>query len=86
MTDTMQLEKVAQSAGIITTAIGKFMQAGSDEAADEEKALYTMSGILDVSSAVATFLPPPASIVVDTFTSLLNVFMPGAADPSTQAH
>ena len=39
---------------------------------------------MDLSSAIAVFLPPPASIITDTFSGILGLFMPGAGGPSNQ--
>ena len=69
------LTKTTVAAESITSAIGKFEQGG---------ALNVVSGVVDITSAVATILPPPASIVTETLSGILGIFMPGAGGPSNQ--
>ena len=83
MSKTKMLVKGAKASSMMTGMVGKFVAAAqSDDPA--EIALNTMSGILDLSSAIAVFLPPPASIITDTFSGILGLFMPGAGGPSNQ--
>ena len=42
------------------------------------------SGVVDIADAIAQFLPPPASIVTGTVSSLLGIFTGEGAQPSTE--
>ena len=77
------LAKAAKASSMMTGMVGKFAAASKSDN-PEDIALNTMSGILDLSSAVAVFLPPPASIITDTFSGILGLFMAGAGGPSNQ--
>merc|ERR1711962_1831690 len=77
------LIKTAKAGSMMTAMVGKFVAASQSDN-PEDIALNTMSGILDLSSAIAVFLPPPASIITDTFSGILGLFMPGAGGPSNQ--
>ena len=69
------LTKLSSAGGSISSAIGKFESGG---------AYNIVSGALDITSAVAQILPPPASIYTESFSAILGIFMPGAAGPSNQ--
>ena len=60
----------------VVSAVDKF-QSGTDAAT-------MVSGVLDIASVVAQFLPPPASLITDTALSIVGIFMPGAEGPSNQ--
>ena len=75
MSTTDKITNTANSAALVSSAIKKVQ---SDDAAT------VASGALEIASAVAIFLPPPASIVTDTFSGILGMFLPGAGGPSNQ--
>ena len=43
-----------------------------------------LSGVVDIADAIAQFLPPPASIVTGSISSLLGIFTGEGAQPSTE--
>ena len=67
---------VGQSAAYVYSAVGKFQKGD---------AVNVVSGVLDITNAVAQGLPPPISIYTETFSGILGMFMPGAGGPSNQA-
>ena len=79
MSKTEKVSKSASAAGALLGAIGKFGAKNDDGSPD---ALKILSGVADISNAIASFLPPPASVITGTVSSLLNIF--GAGGPSTE--
>ena len=75
MASADNLNKAATAAGGVASAIGKFQSADTME---------VVSGILDITGAIAQFLPPPASILTESITGILGIFMPGASGPGIQ--
>ena len=69
------LTKVSSAGGSIFSAIQKF------ESGD---AMDIVSGMLDLTSAASVFLPPPATIISESFGAIFGIFMPGAEGPSNQ--
>ena len=59
--------------------LGKFQATNED---GSPNALVIMDGILDFTDAIAQFLPPPASIITGTISSIFKIFVPGP--PSTE--
>ena len=80
---SVNIEKSFHAGAHVGSAIGKFVAASDSSMSDLEKGLKITSGVLDVTNAIATFLPPPASLVTSTFSGIFNMFGLGG-DPSNQ--
>ena len=79
MSKTEGVAKSAAAAGHVLSAIAKFKAKKDDGSPDT---LEIVSGIADIANGIAEFLPPPASVVTETVSSILNIF--GAGSPSTE--
>ena len=65
MGNAENVAKAARAAGKAATGLSKFITARkSDGSIDEKKVI---GGVLDVVDSVASFLPPPASIITGTY-------------------
>ena len=72
-------EKLSAAIGGVTSVISAVDKFKTGDA------LNVVSGVLDITNAIAAILPPPASIVTETLSGILGMFMPGAAGPDNQA-
>ena len=79
MSKTETVGKSGAAAGHLFSAVQKFGATNSDGSPD---ALQILSGVSDISNAVAEFLPPPASLVTGTVSSLFSML--GLGGPSTE--
>ena len=84
MSNAEKLGAVTGSVGSIKDGISKFRAARDPSLSDKDKSLQTISGVLDIASAVTSVLPGPASIVVGAMSGILGIFMPGAEGPGNQ--
>ena len=75
-----KIEKAATALGLAMGGVAKFGTV-NDDMTDSEKALRIASGVADIASAVAEFLPPPASIVTGSISSMISIF---DSTPSTE--
>ena len=75
-----KIEKAATALGLAMGGVAKFGTV-TDDMTDSEKALRIASGVADIASAVAEFLPPPASIVTGSISSMISIF---DSTPSTE--
>ena len=75
-------EKVGKAASAFTgiaSGVSKFDSASNKTGAD--KALTIASGVADICSSFAEFLPPPASLVTGMVSNVIGIFI---STPSTQ--
>ena len=79
MSKTEAFGKTTNALGSIVGAVGKFQATKPDGSVD---VIQVLSGVADITNTIASFLPPPASIITGTFSSILNIF--GAGGPSTE--
>ena len=77
MSNTDRLTKGADALGGVATAVSKFLEADGD-------GLKIISGCLDITNAIAQFLPPPATVLTGTVSGLFNLFAGGPPDPTNQ--
>ena len=75
-----KIEKAGTALGLAMGGVAKFGTV-NDDMTDSEKALRIASGVADIASAVAEFLPPPASIVTGSISSMISIF---DSTPSTE--
>ena len=75
MTSVDKMTKAAAGAERTASAIQKFTTGDT---------LQIVSGVLDITAAISEVLPPPASVITGTLSSILGIFMPGAGGPSNQ--
>ena len=68
------IAKAANAVGAVVGAVSKFSSGD---------AMNIVSGVLDIVSAIADFLPPPASLIANAISSIFNMFVGGGA-PSTE--
>ena len=78
MSKTERLTKTITCLSGIASAIGKFQAKNED---GSPNALKIVGGVLDITNSIATFLPPPASIITGTISGIFSIFGGGA--PST---
>ena len=76
MANTDRLSKTAEGTGLVLNAASKF-QSVSGDMSSIDTALTITSGVLDIASAVSSFLPPPISTVTPIVSEIFNMFMPG---------
>ena len=70
---TKSFKKASNAVGQIAGSVEKFKKGGTWD---------VMGGILDVGNAISNFLPPPASILTSTVSSIFELIVGGA--PSTE--
>ena len=75
-----KIEKAGTALGLAMGGVAKFGTVNEDMS-DSQKALRIASGVADIASAVAEFLPPPASIVTGTISNIIGIF---DSTPSTE--
>jgi len=73
MTKTDGLTKASTSLGNVFSGISKFTAINFDNITSKDVGLM-VSGGLDFASAVAEFLPPPASTITGALTGILDIF------------
>ena len=76
-----KLSKAANGLESVLSGIEKFQKFDSS-ASTGENVLNVASGVLDFASAVAEFIPPPASIVTGVLSNVVSFFSGGT--PSTE--
>jgi len=79
MSKTETVGKSGAVAGHIFSGVQKFGAKNSDGSPDS---LQILSGVSDIATGLAEFLPPPASVVTGTVSNLLSMF--GLGGPSTE--
>ena len=80
-----KIDKSFTAISHVGTAIGKFMGASNSSLTGSQRALTITSGILDITNAISTFLPPPASLITSTVSGILNMFgLGGGGGPSNE--
>ena len=68
--NTEGLAKGVEAINGVTSAIYTFIHADGD-------AMAIAGGVIDLVNAIAVFLPPPASMITETISSLFNMFTGG---------
>lgn len=81
MSSTEVLSKSSEAIGFITSAVSKFLSVDYSNMTSDDT-VTIISGCLDICSCIATFLPPPASIITESLSNLVNIFLPGTSVPS----
>merc|ERR1712079_405865 len=73
---------VLKSTSAVSTVLGAVDKFGATNEDGSPDALKIVSGVADIGNAIATFLPPPYSVVTGVVSSFLSMF--GAGGPSTE--
>ena len=84
MSTSEKIEKSFSAFSHVGSAVGKFIGASDGSLSGGERAVKIISGYLDVTNAISTFLPPPASMVTSTVSGIFNIFIGGDGGPSNQ--
>ena len=79
MSKTEAVYKSSKALSSVVAAVRKFSSTNED---GSPNAVMIVSGVGDIANAIATFLPPPATIITGVFSSVLDVF--GAGGPTVK--
>ena len=79
MSKTEAAYKSSKALSSVVAAVRKFSSTNED---GSPNAVMIVSGVGDIANAIATFLPPPATIITGVFSSVLDIF--GAGGPTVK--